>query len=123
MLAPSVLYALEAYIDDRIGAAVAELPTSNGYTRWLTLVEGAELAGCSVDALRMRVNRGRYRSRRTGSRLYVLRGDIDPEPNEPTDERGGFMTPQEILALRHSFGDPVRGNQGGADPHRSRPRH
>jgi hypothetical protein len=81
VLAPDVLTALDAFVDERIAAALTDQPTgSNGHGRWATLEEGAELAGCSADAMRMRVTRGRYRSRRDGARVYVLRADVDPDP-------------------------------------------
>jgi hypothetical protein len=81
VLAPDVLAALDAFVDERIAAALATQPTDNGHGRWVTLEEGATLADCSVDALRMRISRGRYRSRRDGARVYVLRADVDPEPD------------------------------------------
>jgi hypothetical protein len=82
VLAPDVLAAFEALVDERIAAALATQPADNGHGRWVTLEEGATLAGCSVDALRMRISRGRYGSRRDGRRVYVLRADVDPEPND-----------------------------------------
>ena len=43
----------------------------NGRPPWLTLAQAAEQLDCSVDAVRMRVKRGRLESRRHGRRLYV----------------------------------------------------
>jgi excisionase family DNA binding protein len=39
---------------------------------WYTLDEAGERLGCTRDAVRMRVNRGRLEARRQGRRLYVL---------------------------------------------------
>ena len=81
VLAADVLAALDAFVDERIAAALSTAPASNGHApRWVTLEDAADLAGCSPDAMRMRVSRGRYRSRRDGARVYVLRADVDPEP-------------------------------------------
>ena len=44
---------------------------------WLTLAEAAERLGCSPDAVRMRVKRGRLRARRQGRRVYVSAPDVD----------------------------------------------
>jgi len=81
VLHPDLLDRLDAYIDERVTSAVNAVQTTNGAGRWVTLEDGAELAGCSPDAMRMRVTRGRYRSRRDGARLYVLRADVDPDPH------------------------------------------
>jgi excisionase family DNA binding protein len=45
--------------------------------RWLTLGEAAERLGCSPDAVRMRVRRGRLRVRHQGRRVYVSAQDVD----------------------------------------------
>lgn len=39
--------------------------------RWLTVAEAGELLGCSPDAIRMRVKRGRLKHDRQGRRLYI----------------------------------------------------
>jgi excisionase family DNA binding protein len=44
---------------------------------WLTLREAAERLGCSADAVRMRINRGRLDHRRQGRRIYVSATSID----------------------------------------------
>ena len=80
---PDLLGTLEAYVDERIARALEAQPT-NGHARWVTLEDGADLAGCSVDAIRMRIKRrpDNYRTRHEGSRVYVLRADVDPEPDD-----------------------------------------
>jgi excisionase family DNA binding protein len=45
--------------------------------RWLTLGEAAERLGCTPDAVRMRVKRGRLDHRRQGRRLYVSATSVD----------------------------------------------
>jgi hypothetical protein len=80
VLHPGLLDRIDAYIDERVTSAVDAFQQTNGHGRWVTLENAAELAGCSPDAMRMRVSRGRYRSRRDGARVYVLRGDVDPDP-------------------------------------------
>lgn len=44
---------------------------------WLTLSEAAERLGCTPDAVRMRVHRGRLDHRRHGRRLYVSAASVD----------------------------------------------
>lgn len=44
---------------------------------WLTLREAAERLGCTPDAVRMRINRGRLDHRRHGRRLYVSAASVD----------------------------------------------
>lgn len=82
VLHPDLLDRLDAYIAERVSSAVDAMHT-NGAGRWVTLEDGAELAGCSPDALRMRIKRrpSLYHVRHEGSRIYVLRADVDPEPN------------------------------------------
>lgn len=79
MLGPELLAALEAYIDERIreGIAAALAHVESSAPRWLTLEQAGELLGCSPDAVRMRVKRGRLESRRQGARLYVSRQSLD----------------------------------------------
>jgi excisionase family DNA binding protein len=45
--------------------------------RWLTLREAAERLGCTPDAVRMRISRGRLDHRRQGRRLYVSAASVD----------------------------------------------
>lgn len=80
VLHPDLLDGIDAYIDERVTSVVNAFQQTNGHARWVTLEAAAELAGCSLDAMRMRVSRGRYRSRRDGARVYVLRVDVDPDP-------------------------------------------
>lgn len=51
-------------------------PQANG-TKWLTLEQAAGRLGCSPDAVRMRVSRGRLESRHQGRRVYVSAESVD----------------------------------------------
>lgn len=73
--APELLAALEQFVDERAAAALAAQPDDGA--RWLTLDQAAERLGCTADAVRMRVKRGRLESRRQGRRLYVSRAAVD----------------------------------------------
>lgn len=65
----------EALVQARIEQALVQ---HEGRDRvWLTLKEAAERLGCSPDAVRMRVNRGRLDHRRQGRRLYVSAVSIE----------------------------------------------
>jgi excisionase family DNA binding protein len=50
---------------------------AGGGPRWLTLAQAGERLGCSPDAVRMRVQRGRLEHRRQGRRLYVSAASVD----------------------------------------------
>jgi excisionase family DNA binding protein len=79
MFSADVVAALEALIDRRVAAALAEMQTANGSrtAHWLTLEQAAERLGCTSDAVRMRVKRGRLEHRRQGRRLYVSAEGVD----------------------------------------------
>jgi excisionase family DNA binding protein len=74
---PELVEALEQLVDRRVAAALAALPTPDAAAPWLTLEQAAERLGCSTDAVRMRVKRGRLEPRRQGRRLYVSRESVD----------------------------------------------
>jgi excisionase family DNA binding protein len=44
---------------------------------WLTLDEAAERLGCSRDAVRMRVKRGRLEARHQGRRVYISADSVE----------------------------------------------
>jgi excisionase family DNA binding protein len=66
---------VEELVKARVEQALAELAQPRRV--WLTLAEAAERLGCSPDAVRMRINRGRLEHRRHGRRLYVSAASID----------------------------------------------
>jgi excisionase family DNA binding protein len=78
VLAPEVVRALEQLVAETVRAELAEhAAAENGGRKWLTLGEAAERLGCSPDAVRMRVKRGRLEHRRQGSRVYVAATSVD----------------------------------------------
>lgn len=79
ILGPELLEALDAYVDKRVAYALAELAParSNGAPEWLTLEQAGDRLGCTADAVRMRVNRGRLTARHDGRRVYVSRTSVD----------------------------------------------
>jgi excisionase family DNA binding protein len=66
---------LQALVQSRIEQALAERQRSGA--TWLTLGEAAERLGCTPDAVRMRINRGRLEHRRHGRRLYVSAASVE----------------------------------------------
>lgn len=66
---------LEALVQARIEQAFNEHGAQD--RRWLTLREAAERLGCTPDAVRMRINRGRLDHRRQGRRIYVSTASVD----------------------------------------------
>lgn len=70
-------YAVQIVLPDEVleevAARAAELVVvaREPERRWLTLAEAGEQLGCSADAVRKRLKRGRLRGRYQGARLYV----------------------------------------------------
>ena len=79
MFSADVVAALESLVDRRVAEALGAVreETGSGAARWLTLDQAAERLGCSADAVRMRVKRGRLEHRRQGRRLYVSTEGVD----------------------------------------------
>lgn len=76
LLSADLLDLLDAYIDERVGERVASAVVDSDGPAWLTVAVAAEQLGCSPDAIRMRVKRGRLSSRRQGRRLYVSAASV-----------------------------------------------
>jgi excisionase family DNA binding protein len=72
-LGPRLVAAIEQLVDERVARAVAELRVPPPPSPWLTVAQAADLLGCSPDAVRMRIRRGRLAARRQGRRVYVAR--------------------------------------------------
>jgi excisionase family DNA binding protein len=70
----SVVEALEELVEMIIGEHTDPL---GHRPEWVTMAEAARRLECSVDAVRMRVKRGRLRARRQGRRVYVSTQDVD----------------------------------------------
>jgi excisionase family DNA binding protein len=66
---------VQALIQMRVDQSLAErgLPART----WLTLSEAAEQLGCTPDAVRMRIKRGRLEHRHHGRRLYVSAASVE----------------------------------------------
>lgn len=73
VLADAILDAVR----EELAAELAHRPTTDSAPRWLTLEQAGERLGCSADAVRMRVKRGRLEPRRQGRRLYVSAASVD----------------------------------------------
>lgn len=69
--APDVVDAIEALVEERVARELAALHLRDDRPEWLTLVQAADLLGCTPDAVRMRAKRGRLVTRTQGRRLYV----------------------------------------------------
>ena len=76
VLAPELVSALEELVAERVAAELAARAPAKG-ARWLTLEQAADRLGCSADAVRMRVKRGRLEHRRQGRRVYVSAESVD----------------------------------------------
>src|SRR6266511_2193403 len=66
---------LQALVEARVDQSLADRQR-NGRA-WLTLNEAAEQLGCTPDAIRMRIKRGRLEHRRHGRRLYVSAASVE----------------------------------------------
>ena len=77
LLAPELLDALDSYVAERVAEALAAAAPAGNGARWLTCEQAAERLGCSPDAVRMRIKRGRLEHRRQGRRLYVSAPAVD----------------------------------------------
>lgn len=77
VLAPGMVELIEAMVDERVEARVAELANGNGAAEWLTLEEAGRRLDLSADAVRMLANRKRLEDRYIGRRRYVSRASVD----------------------------------------------
>ena len=76
-LAPEVIEALEALIDQRIAARIEVAQLGDGQPELLSYAQAARLLDCSPDAVRMRAKRGRLDVRYHGRRAYVTRESVN----------------------------------------------
>jgi excisionase family DNA binding protein len=76
LLGPELVAAIEQLVDERVARAVAELRVPPPPSPWLTVAQAADLLGCSEDAVRMRIKRGRLTACRQGRRVYVSRRSV-----------------------------------------------
>jgi excisionase family DNA binding protein len=73
---PTLVAAIERLVDERLAEALAQREPTPAASPWLTVEQAAVLLGCSQDAVRMRINRGRLQARRQGRRVYVSRRSV-----------------------------------------------
>lgn len=77
LLSPAIVDAIEALVEERVRTELASRDARTANRTWLTLEEAGEQLGCSPDAVRMRVRRGRLDSRRQGRRVYVSAASVE----------------------------------------------
>jgi excisionase family DNA binding protein len=79
VLAHQIVEAIEELVAERVAVEVEcrrDFKPVRG-AQWLTLDQAAQRLGCTPDAVRMRVNRGRLQHRKHGRRLYVSAESVD----------------------------------------------
>ena len=74
---PEVASAIEELIEERVRAELRSTASDPARRDWLTYTEAGERLGCSPDAVRMQVKRGRLTSRRIGRRVYVSAASVE----------------------------------------------
>jgi len=77
LLSPAIVDAIEELVELRVREELAARDTRTAQRTWLTLEEAGKELGCSPDAVRMRVKRGRLESRRQGRRVYVSAASVE----------------------------------------------
>lgn len=77
LLSPAIVDALELLVEQRVEEKLAAREAAAPARTWLTLEEAGEQLGCSADAVRMRVRRGRLEARRQGRRVYVSAASVE----------------------------------------------
>lgn len=77
LLAPAVVDAIEQLVEQLVLERLAAVEAETANRTWLTLEEAGEQLGCSADAVRMRIRRGRLEARRQGRRVYVSTASVE----------------------------------------------
>ncbi len=75
-LSPEVVAAIDELVAERVRAELEAHELTSGRT-WLTLDEAGERLGCTADAVRMRVKRGRLDAKTQGRRVYVSASSVE----------------------------------------------
>jgi hypothetical protein len=103
-LAPNVVAALDALIEQRAGdiaeQRIARMETAAGKP-WLTVREAAAALDCSEVAVRARHKRGRLTGRYHGRRLYISAASVLDLGDRPAD---ADPTTQRAPARRQPLG-------------------
>ena len=77
VVSPALLGILDEYVGERVREELAAQASRTDGQRWLTVREAAQLEGCSADAMRMRLARGRYDSKRVGRTVLVSAASLN----------------------------------------------
>lgn len=77
LLSPAIVDAIEQLVEQRVREELEARAAAASTRTWLTLEEAGEQLGCSPDAVRMRVKRGRLDSKRQGRRVYVSAASVE----------------------------------------------
>lgn len=88
VISPALLGILDEYVGERVQQELAAQASRIDGRRWLTVREAARLEGCSGDAMRMRLRRGRYESKHVGRTVLVFAASLNGEPVATGRRRG-----------------------------------
>jgi excisionase family DNA binding protein len=77
VLAPELVLALEALVDERVESALAAHSAVNGSSPWFGLADAAGYLGVSERTVARLLDRGRIRSTTLGRRRILHRDDLD----------------------------------------------
>jgi hypothetical protein len=77
LVGPNLAGAILDALREELAAELADRRANGSEARWLTLEQAGARLGCSPDAVRMRVKRGRLETRRHGRRVYVAAASVD----------------------------------------------
>lgn len=77
LLSPAIVDAIEELVESRVREELAARDTQAAQRTWLTLEEAGEQLGCSPDAVRKRIGRGRLDARKQGRRVYVSAASVE----------------------------------------------
>ena len=80
MVSPALLGILDEYVADRVRDELAAQAAAVRGRRWVSVAEAADLEGCSVEAMRMRLARGRYAMKHVGRSVLVSVASLDGQP-------------------------------------------
>ena len=77
VLAPELVLALEALVDERVESALATHDAVNGSSPWFGVADAAGYVGVSERTIARLLDRGRIRSTCIGRRRLLRRDDLD----------------------------------------------
>ena len=77
IVSPALLGILDQYVGERVREELDAQRAADAGPRWVPVAEAARLEGCSVDAMRMRLARGRYETKHVGRSVLVAAASLD----------------------------------------------